>query len=70
MLRNPDKDVKCGVSECGKFFHLSCILKHKYSKVSLKINIFIAGKLRKKLSMKNLQKHGPVRFTSAIVAKN
>ena len=32
-LTNLDKDIKCGEVNCGKYYHLSCILKHKYSKV-------------------------------------
>lgn len=35
-LTNLDKDIKCGEVNCGKYYHLSCILKHKYSKYDKK----------------------------------
>ena len=36
-LPNIDKDIICGENNCGKYYHLSCILKHKYSKVILTV---------------------------------
>ena len=37
-LINPEKDVKCSDVNCGKYYHLSCMLKHKYSKYDKKSN--------------------------------